>query len=164
MSVQIIPFPESNCTYAQLADLIRSAFLTVAHDLNLTPENAPTNPAFIQEETLISVIEKGTRFYCAIVNESLLGCIALEVSGDPHILYLERLAVIPEYRHLGLGAQLVDYAAERAKALGAQRLSIGIIEQNTVLKNWYGTLGFSQTALKRFEHLPFTVCFMEKWL
>ena len=162
MNIEILPFSESGFTFAELAALIRSAFVTVADTMCLTPENAPTNPAFIKEEALTKAIEKGSRFYCAMSDGKLLGCVALESSGDPNIIYLERLAVSPEYRHLGIGSQLVDKAEKAATTLGAQCISIGIIDENTVLKNWYSRLSFYQTALKHFDHLPFTVCFMEK--
>lgn len=41
-------------------------------------------------------------------------------------------------------------------------LSIGIINENKVLKQWYSSFGFNETGFKKFPHLPFTVCFMEK--
>jgi hypothetical protein len=33
-----------------------------------------------------------------------------------------------------------------------------------VLKQWYQRQGFIVTEIKRFPHLPFTVCLMEKTL
>jgi len=36
-----------------------------------------------------------------------------------------------------------------------------MIDGHTVLKEWYKSLGFVQTATKKFERLPFLVCFME---
>lgn len=75
---------------------------------------------------------------------------------------LDHLAVLPSYRHLGLGKELVAYAADYAKDhLGAQKIQIGIVEENTVLKAWYQSQGFIHTGTKQFDHLPFTVGFME---
>jgi hypothetical protein len=45
-----------------------------------------------------------------------------------------------------------------------KKVSVGIIDENLVLKNWYRDYGFVQTDIRRFEHLPFVVCFMEKEL
>jgi diamine N-acetyltransferase len=42
-----------------------------------------------------------------------------------------------------------------------RQVSIGIIDDHTVLKNWYLGLEFKETNTKQFAHLPFTVCFME---
>lgn len=62
----------------------------------------------------------------------------------------------------GLGKKLVAYAADYAKDhLGAQKIQIGIVEENTVLKAWYQSQGFTHTGTKTFDHLPFTVGFME---
>lgn len=75
---------------------------------------------------------------------------------------LNNLAVLPEYRHLGIGKELVDYAITYAKnILGANKIKIGIVEENTILKEWYEKIGFVHTGTKKFEHLPFTVGFME---
>lgn len=45
--------------------------------------------------------------------------------------------------------------------LHAKKLGIAIIEENTVLKDWYILNGFTPTGSKKFEHLPFTVGFLE---
>lgn len=75
---------------------------------------------------------------------------------------LDHLAVLPAYRHQGLGKELVCYAADYAKShLRAQKIQIGIVEENTVLKTWYQSQGFVHTGTKQFDHLPFTVGFME---
>ena len=41
------------------------------------------------------------------------------------------------------------------------KIKIGIVEENTVLKEWYKTFGFVHTGTRKYEHLPFTVGFME---
>jgi len=40
-------------------------------------------------------------------------------------------------------------------------ITIGIIEENTRLKEWYKAYGFVHTGTKKFEHMPFTAGFME---
>ena len=77
---------------------------------------------------------------------------------------LNNLAVLPEYRHLGIGKVMVDYAVATVKNYGGNKISIGIIEENTKLKDWYLKLGFTHISTRKFEHLPFTVGFMEKEL
>lgn len=74
---------------------------------------------------------------------------------------LNNLAVLPEYRHLGIGKAMVDYAVKMVKTYGGTKISIGIIEENTQLKDWYLKLGFNHISTRKFEHLPFTVGFME---
>ena len=61
---------------------------------------------------------------------------------------LNNLAVLPEYRHLGIGKELVDYAITYSKIIpGANKIKIGIVEENTILKEWYEKSGM---PLKKF--------------
>ena len=39
-------------------------------------------------------------------------------------------------------------------------ITIGILEENKVLKEWYIKNGFVCNGTRKFEHLPFTVGFM----
>jgi len=57
---------------------------------------------------------------------------------------------------------LMDFACEKISERNGKLISIGIINENSVLKNWYIKYGFIEKGLKRFDHLPFEVCFMEK--
>lgn len=141
------------------AAVIRDAFITVAHDFNLTKETSPTNPAFIEAESLRAMHEKGVELYIAFEDGKPVGFAALE-KADSRTGYLEKLAVLPDCRHKGYGKKLVDFIFHRAKELGLEQISIGIVNENTVLKNWYISLGFKETGLKTFPHLPFQVCFM----
>jgi hypothetical protein len=47
-----------------------------------------------------------------------------------------------------------------AKLLGARRVNIGIIAEQTELKKWYKGIGFIEGESKEFPHLPFRVAFM----
>ncbi|AKB82767.1 acetyltransferase (GNAT) family protein [Methanosarcina barkeri 3] len=88
---------------------------------------------------------------------------AIEKAKD-EVFYMERLAVHPDSRHKGYGRNLIDFVVEYAKQNGGKKVSIGIINENEKLKNWYKKYGFKETGLKKFEHMSFTVCFMEKVL
>ncbi len=145
----------------ELAAVIRSAFQTVAEEFNITPQNAPTNPAFIKKEDLIKGAEaKSIKYYGCYERGKLLGCYALEKAGDG-LYYLERVAVVPEARHRGMGKQLVRDAFKRVKECGGLKVSVAIIDEHRILKNWYKELGFKETGRKTFPHLPFNVCFLE---
>lgn len=142
--------------------LIRAAFQTVADQLSLTPENAPTNPAFITLDKLKEAKEKGVQMFGLFQSDhQQAGFIALEKAGDG-LYYIERLAVRPAFRHRGYGKRLLDFAFQYVKDAGGIGVSIAIIDENTVLKRWYQAYGFIETGCKTFEHLPFTVCFMRK--
>ena len=71
------------------------------------------------------------------------------------------VAILPEYRHYGYGKELLDYCKDKVVELGGTKITIGILEENTVLKEWYANNGFIHTGIKIFDGLPFTVGFME---
>lgn len=150
---------------AACVPVIRAAFQTVADDHGLTEANAPTNPAFMTLERLREARDRGVRMFALLEggpDAAPVGFVALERSRRPGVVYLERLAVLPGRRHRGLGRALMDHAFAEARRAGAERISIGIVDEHAVLKRWYLAQGFVETGTRRFEHLPFTVCYMEK--
>jgi diamine N-acetyltransferase len=147
----------------QSAKLIRRSFETVARDLNLTKENCPTHASFTTDKQLFELYEKGLWFFGLFENGNQTGFVAIE-KVDIATCYMEKLAVLPAVRHKGYGEKLVRFSADFAARQGALKLSIGTIHEHGVLKEWYKKLGFTETGLKKFAPLPFTVCFMEKEL
>lgn len=141
--------------------VIQNAFLTVADEFQLTKENAPTNPAFLGAEALEKMRDKGAVLFGAYQGETCIGFAAAQEAKEGNF-YMERLAVLPEYRHGGVGKKLMDTIFDYVGKSGGNRVSIGIINENTRLKEWYQQYGFVQTGLKHYDHLPFEVCFMEK--
>lgn len=151
-----------NQFYASV-DIIRQSFKTVADEFNLTQHNCPTHPSFITYEALLNLNKKGARFFGTFIQDQQIGFIAVEKSDDG-LYFIEKLAVVPQHRHQGYGESLVRSAMEFIRNNKGKKISIGIINEHTVLKNWYKGLGFLDVSTKKFDHLPFTVCFMEKEL
>ncbi len=147
--------------FEEYARVIRNSFITVAEEFNITRESAPTNPAFAGADSLEKMKEKGIELYGAFRDDLCIGFVAIERANE-EVYYMERLAVLPEYRHNGYGKELLDFVFEQVKKYGGRKVSIGIINGNRVLKDWYIKYGFTEAGTKRFAHLPFEVCFMEK--
>lgn len=136
---------------------------TIARDFNFTKEDNPTNNAFIDEKTLREQLNNGIELYGLKMNNRLVGCIAIEKSKrEPSTYYIEKVSVLLEFRHQGIGVRLMDFATAKIKDAGGQIISIALIDSNTKLKKWYLSQGFIETGFKDFEHLPFRVCFMRK--
>ena len=74
---------------------------------------------------------------------------------------MNNVAILLDYRHLGYGRSMLDFCKDKVVELGGTKITIGIVEENTVLKEWYATNGFIHTGAKIFDGLPFTVGFME---
>ena len=141
-------------------DIVHKSFQTVADEMILTKDNCSSYTAFMPIEKLISQFENNTPMLLYQYNGCFAGYFSLSIND--YSVELNNLAVLPEYRHLGIGKELVDYAITYSKnILGANKIKIGIVEENTILKEWYEKIGFVHTGTQKFEHLPFTVGFME---
>lgn len=141
-------------------NIIHKSFQTVADDMNLTKENCPSHTAFMPLEKLQNQFENGNPMFLYEYNNKFIGYFSLSINDNS--VELNNLSVLPEYRHLGIGKKIVNYAVDYSKnTLGVNKIKIGIVEENTILKEWYKTLGFVHTGTRKFEHLPFTVGFME---
>ena len=143
-----------------LADIIRESFRHVAEKLGLTPDNAPTHPSNCKAAWVQAALDKGVRYYILDGDEPACGCVALE-RHDEEVCYLERLAVLPRSQRQGHGAALARHAIQEARALGADRVEIHIIAEETELEAWYARLGF--VVARRgvtLQHLPFEVTYM----
>ena len=141
--------------------VIGDSFMTVAAEFNLNNENCPTHPSLVTMKQLTEMKRKGLKLFGLFEYDAQVGFVAVE--KKKHKVYsLEKLAVLPEHRHKGYGGKLIEFAEGYVKNSKGEKLSIGIINEHAVLKKWYEAKGFKETAVMKFEHLPFTVCFMEK--
>ncbi|MCL2351304.1 MAG: GNAT family N-acetyltransferase [Firmicutes bacterium] len=142
-------------------EVIRASFATVADELGLTEQNCPGFTAFsTTTERLRSQFDLGWRMY-GFYNESRLAGYAAISKADNGAYEIHNLAVLPECRHKGYGKRLLDFCIGKVKEMGGIKIEIGIVEENTVLKNWYAANGFTHTGAKRFDFFPFTCGYME---
>lgn len=146
---------------ALLAEIIQCAHTEVATRFELTQANCPHHPSFCTESWVSREMEKGREYFLLTQSKKPIGCVAMEVASDQEV-YLERLSVLPEKRHLGAGTRLVAHIIGEAVNLGVESIGIGIISKHDTLKTWYEGLGFEEVGEKRFDHLPFTVSFMSR--
>lgn len=144
----------------EYADVIRRSFATVARDFGWTRENAPGHVSFRTDEQLASRTEDGYFPFGLCVGEKTFGFMSLTYKGNG-TYELNKLAVLPGWRHYGYGKKMLNYCKEKVRELGGSKIILDIIEENTVLKNWYAANGFIHIGTKKFEHLPFTTGYME---
>jgi diamine N-acetyltransferase len=144
-----------------LVDIIKNSFRDVAARFALTEENCPKHPSNCTLQWIETALRKGVRYFILEGGTYPCGCVALEQARH-QLCYLERLAVLPDYRLKGFGKALVDYALYQAGQIGAERVEIGIIAEQYELRDWYSRFGFVETGRAVFQHLPFEVRFMAK--
>lgn len=142
-----------------LARIISLSYQDVAQTFHLTEENCPKHPSNCTIDWVEDDLNRNVTYSLLFKDDIPAGCVALE-TADREISYLERLAVLPQFRHQGLGKKLVAHVLEQARQTRAKTLGIGIIADQKNLKKWYEALGFTLTGTKRFDHLPFKVGFM----
>ena len=75
---------------------------------------------------------------------------------------MNNLCVLSSYRHRGIGEELLNNAVQVAQELGCNKMKIGLVEENKVLRKWYESFGFLHTGTKKFDFFPFTCGYMEK--
>jgi len=143
-------------------EVIRDSFRTVALEFGLNERNCPTHPSLMTLDKLLE-LEKKANLFGLFLADVQVGFVAIE-RADETLYYMDKLAVLPAHRHKGCGKKLVEFVLDYVKKNHGRKVSLGMIDESAVLKNWYKQLGFKETGTKNFEHLPFTVCFMEKSL
>ncbi|MBR5232950.1 MAG: GNAT family N-acetyltransferase [Clostridia bacterium] len=126
----------------------------------MTENNCPSHTAFMTIDKLQKQFDDGRPMFLFYQDAIPVSYFSLSKCSDEE-WELNNLAVLPDYRHLGIGKSMVDYAVKMVKSYGGNKISIGIIEENSTLKNWYLKLGFNHISIRQFEHLPFTVGFMK---
>ena len=146
-----------------ITDILNKAFLTVAQQYNFTMENAPTFPAFINSDRIENSLDKGLKMYGYNMNDQIIGCAGFSYYKED-IYFIERLATLPEYRHLGVGKKLMEYVENKIRDIGGKIVEIHIVDKNIVLKEWYKKLKYVEIRIDEIKTLPFNSCVMNKEL
>lgn len=148
---------------AECVKVIKESFATVAKEFGFTVENAPRFTAFatIEDRLKHQLLEENRPMYAFYDNENIVGYYSLLVQ-DNNECELNNLSVIPAYRHRGIGEELLKHAFKIAKELNCNKINIGIVEENNVLRKWYESFEFIHIGTQKFDFFPFTCGYMEK--
>ena len=95
--------------------------------------------------------------------EEVIGCAGYSYYKDK-TYFIERLAVLPEYRHLGIGKKLMAFVEGKIRESGGEKAEIHVVDKNAVLREWYEKMGFVEIRVDEIKTLPFNSCVMEKVL
>ena len=148
---------------SECVNVIKESFLTVANEFGFTVENAPRFTAFATTEDRLTwhLLGEHRPMYAFYDNDVIVGYYSLLLQENSEC-ELSNLCVLPAYRHKGIGAELLKHAFRNAKELNCSKINIGIVEENSVLRKWYESLGFVHTGIEKFDFFPFTCGYMEK--
>jgi GNAT superfamily N-acetyltransferase len=141
-------------------EVIRQSFQTVADDNGITRENLAHFSAFIPDDDLAAWRERGQRQYVAVTSGEIAGFLAFQPreAGEWH---LQRLAVLPSHRHLGIARRFLAFAADQVREWGATRLTLGLFDFNDRLQRYYAGLGWHSVQTFDVPGIPYTVTVME---
>ena len=144
------------------ADLVRKSFQTVADEFGFTRENAPRFTAFATTEERLAWHMEGEHRLMFLDEEEggICGYYSL-LFMDHNECELGNLAVLPEYRHRGIGGELLRHAVKTAREQNCTVMNLGIVEENTVLRKWYESNGAIHTGAEKFDFFPFTCGYMK---
>ena len=143
--------------------VIRDSFKTVADEFGFTEENAPRFTAFATNADRLYYhfdVEKRPMF-AFFDNEKIIGYYSLLIKENDEV-ELNNLCVLPEYRHRKIGEELLLDSIDRAKKLECTKMTLGIVEENTLLKNWYIGYGFQHIRTEKYDFFPFACGYKEK--
>jgi len=146
-----------------ITEILNKAFLTVAQQFGFTKENASTFPAFINSDRIDGFLQNGLKMYGYKNNDLIIGCAGYSYYKD-QVYFIERLATLPEYRHLGIGRKLMDFVESKIVEIGGKIAEIHVVDKNLILREWYKQLGYVEIRIDEIKTLPFNSCVMNKEL
>lgn len=104
------------------------------------------------EKAIRESMDAGTIFYVACLNDKIVGYMGLsKVVGEG---YVTNIAVLPEYRRLGIGEKILGYVIDNTKA-ELEFISLEVRVSNIAAISLYEKFGFERVGLrKRFYTNP----------
>ena len=147
--------------FDEAINVICTSFLTVAEEFNITKDNAPAFTAFATDKNKLRtwMFEQNRPMYGYFDDGKMIGYYNLMIKDKE--CELGSLSVLPEYRHGGIGGRLLKHAIDTAREQHCEVMNLGIVEENTVLRQWYERNGAVHTGTEKFDFFPFTCGYMK---
>jgi ribosomal protein S18 acetylase RimI-like enzyme len=146
-----------------IVGILNRSFLTVAKTFGYTAEQVPSFPAFIDSSVIVGQLQEEFKIFGAKIDNAIVGCAGYKfIDGTTSVI--ERLAVLPEYRHRGIGKYLLEYIENIIKTDKGKIIELSMVDNNLVLKNWYKRFGYRELRIEEYPQLPFKVCVLQKRL
>jgi GNAT superfamily N-acetyltransferase len=148
---------------ALVARVVRRAFRPQAAILGVNKVDHPYYAAFQTAVKVRERIAEGGQVLVARLGEEAVGTVTYSMGKQhPEDGWIERLAVLPEFRGRKYGEALMAEAEERLRKLGAKKLRLTIVKRFDHLRRFYEKQGYRATETRTFPGVPFEVLFMEK--
>jgi len=93
---------------------------------------------------------RGKRYFVKL-KEQVVGIFVLR--EKPRTLYINSIAVAPEYRRHGIATYILGHANKRAKQLDKKWLELSVLKVNTPALQLYEKLGFTKKEEKKWSYI-----------
>lgn len=146
MHIQIRSAAEAD--YEQVDQLFASE---LAHHAALLPHRFQLADPVMPRQWFLDVLADPNKTLFVALNESAIAGLILLVESfsqdDPiyrprHYLYVDELAVQPQYRRQGIGRRLMDSAEELAADRNIPTIELNVWQANTQALTFYERLGY----------------------
>ncbi len=127
-----------------LARLVNRAYEVEASFVDGARTNADEIAAMIDRES--------SAFLVLEYDGGLGAAVYVERRGDA--AYFGMLAVQPELQGMGLGTRMVRIAEAMGEAMGANEMTLKIVNLREDLGRWYKSLGYREVATAPYNHRP----------
>lgn len=114
------------------------------------------DPGSLQLDDITHYISRGSEVFLARIHDEVVGTLIICWS-DPEIwekldtfeaAYIHKLAVNRNFKGLGIGARLLEWAAGYVKTKGKRLLRLDCMKDNLRLNKYYQELGFTYIRCK----------------
>jgi hypothetical protein len=75
-------------------------------------------------------------------------------SGAVCQVNINQLCILPTWRHLGYGKKPLDFCKTKTASIGGHTIKLDIIEEKTILKDWYAAYMMSKGSHSRSVSCP----------
>jgi ribosomal protein S18 acetylase RimI-like enzyme len=145
-------FPAAHADLRAVADLVNSAYRGESSRQGWTTEADYLGGQRTDAETLARDLAEDPEAVLLTLRDEpggpLLGCAWLEPAGDD-AWYLGMLTVRPDLQDRKLGRTMLEAAEARAKAMGARRIIMTVVQVRDTLIAWYERRGYAPTGETR---------------
>lgn len=129
---------------------IKNGELADSDDIALIEREAFAHPW--SKNSIEESMNAGTKFFIAINKNQAVGYMGLSaIAGEG---YVTNVAVLESYRNKGIGKQLLIAAAQWAKKMGLEFISLEVRASNEAAISLYEKMGFEKVGLRKkfYEH------------
>ena len=147
-----------------VSSIIKKSFAKQAQILGITAKEYPSYVAFENPKDVVRAIKNGESVYLlkTIVGVNI-GTVRFNLDkNDPTRGYINRLAVLPEYRKNSYGKILMSFAEAELAKRSVRKATISIVKGFERLQAYYQELGYRVARDAHYPQLPFEVRYMEK--